>query len=626
MKRIWLALFSCLCTVIHAATPSYNYLGNFYDEFLSEQKAYLANNRLTAPPPTGYLPFTIVNNSTFPDTQVYVLILANTLSNIITFSANSAGQMVGTSVSPPVRTYVSQMGSGTYPLSFFPSSAANTYTFYLPTTVNLTSCRIFYSIGEPLDWFIATSGAIQVPQQDFANPQQDNYYTLYDKQEFTMVANDRFAMNPTLVDYYGIPLSFSISYTNYSVNPAVPAIAYAGLPPSLASTTIFQNYATAASGLTTGTAAVWESLNLSYTAPHTGATAQNLRVLSPSQAIQTTVPVPLSSSPVPLFPVDYFLDTNSLTTCHWLTEVWKNMANNAPYQAPNHLYIDLSTAGPTYGVASGQVDNSGNFVFTAGAGTGAGSTLTLPLPTSSKAFFTSTLTDYTPAISQTGDPNVATAVWQGLSAGVMSGIVPLSTPSSSSPLSQSFIRQQTLFTNNAGLTCNGPWYDFYSGTFIGMGSGNYTKFYTTPYGDYLGTDGTITVTNIANAGASVTVNIGSMENITVLNPFDDDHLYTVVFPPLPAGAGGITVTFGTNPDFSANPQVPSGGDTYTMVAGSTMYMGITYNSGSCSGKIWGTHIIPSGPAIKPALPNSVPMTLVGGPGGTLTISPFASPP
>lgn len=621
MVRFLFSAFSLIWSAVVLATPSPTFLENFFDEFIYEQKQYIASTQLTAPPPTGYVPFTIVNSSTFADTEVFILILTNNFYNIITFAPNSDGLLVGSVTTPPPKTYVSQLGSGSYLLSTFASTinGVKTYTFYLPSTVNMTSSRIYYSVGQPLDWFIPAVGPVLVPAQDFADPSQDGYYILFDKQEFTMDANNRFVMNPTLVDYYGLPLSFSISYTDYAQQPAVQTTAYAGLPPTLSSSTIFSNFQTAVGALPTspsgGTQPIWKALYLTY-APPSGSSGV-LRILSPSQAIQTSSPILTN----PLFPTNYFL-TNSYTSSNWLSQVWYNGSNNAIYQLPqNTLYVDLSTAGPTYGVAQGLVDSSGNFNFTAISGTGQGSTLVLPLPTSSKAFFTSTLSDYTPAPTITGDPNVAAAIWQGLSAGVIAGIVPLFPTSQTAPLSQTYVRSQPLFVNNAQIT-SGPWYDFYSGTFIGMGSSPYTKFYTTPYADYLGTDGTVTVTNIAQAGASVTVTLGNMAGIAVPNPFNDNNLYTVIFNALPAG---ITVTFGSNPIFSSNPTVSSVGQTFNSVSGQTMYLGVTYGSGSYSGQVWGTHIIPSAPAPKPVLPGGLSLVLTGGVGGTLTITLGASP-
>ncbi len=615
-KSFWFILLSWLIStpLIDANTNSRDFFVNYFDEFLLEQKQYLALTGVTSAPPTGYVPFTIANNSGFSDTEVFLLILTNNFFNIVTFAPNADGLQLGTVATPPPRTYVNQSGSGTYPLSYFLKNGS--YTFYLPSTVTMNASRIYYSVGQPLDWLIPFSGPVAVPAQDFSDPGQDGYYILFDKQEFTMVGNDRFVMNPTLVDYYGIPLSFSISYLDYSVNPAVQKTAYAGLPPTLKSTMVFSNYAAAVATLPTtpgtGVQPKYSSLNFSY-APPSGSSGA-LRILSPNQGIQTQS-TQLPS--MPLFPINYFL-TNSYMSCDWLTTVWDN-AGMAIYQT-QPLYISLSTAGPTYGVAKGQIDGSGNFNFTALTGTGTGSTLVLPLPTSSRAFFTSVLTDYTPAPTITGDMNVATAIWQGLSAGVIAGVVPLLGTTQGNPLSQSFIRQQTLFTNNANL-CHGPWYDFYSGTLIGMGSSPYTKFYTTPYGDYLGTDGTVTVTQIANAGAAVSITIGDMTGIPVPNPFNDNNNYTVVFNSLPPN---VVVTFGTNPDFSMNPSVMSTGQTFTNVLGSSMYLGATYSTGNYPNQLWGIHLIPSAPAAKPTLPG-LNLSLSGGVGGTLSVTLGGAP-
>ncbi len=606
-----------LSTLYPHSTPSPDNYINFFDQYLYENKQYIASAGLTDPAPTGYVPFTIINNNSgIPDTSIYILVLTNNFYNIITFAPNASGQMIGTVATPPPRTYVNQPGSGTYTLHSFLNSSGS-YVLYIPSTVNLTASRIYYSIGEPLDWFIPYVGPVLVPAQDFSDPAQDGYYILFDKQEFTMDANDRLVMNPTLVDYYGLPLSFSIAYLDQTQVPAVQTTAYAGLPPTLTSTQIFTNYTAAVGTLPTmpmgGTQPIWSALNLSY-APPSGSSSP-LRILSPNQGIQTQSPVLTN----PLFPIDYFL-MNSYTCTDWLASVWYNAMNTATYQvAP--LFIDLSTSGPTYGVAQGQVDMMGNFNFTALTGTGTGSTLVLPLPTSSRAFFTSTLTDFVPAPTITGDMNVATAIWQALSAAVISGIIPLTGTTQTSPLSQSYIRQQTLFTNNPAL-CTGPFYDFYSGTFIAMGASPYTKFYTTPYADFLGTDGTITVTSINTANAQVTVQIGDMSGIAIPNPFNDANMYTVVFNPLPANT---TVTFGTNPDFTQNTTVAMGGQMFTMVPGASMYLGVTYATGNYPNQVWGTHLIPSGPAPKPALPGGLTLALAGGPGGTLTIT-LGGPP
>ena len=613
MKKIWL-LITYICTIF-CTSSIYSYT-DYFDEFLLQQKAYLAAAGITDAPPTGYIPFTIVNNSGFPDSEVFVLILANNFDNIITFARNSDGLMLGTSSTPPPKTYVSDPGSGVNPLSFFLNNGV--YTFYIPTTLNLTASRIYFSVGEPIDWFIPATGPVQVIAKDFADPTQDNYYTLFDKQEFTMVANDRLIINPTLVDYYGLPLSFSINFLDQTKNPPIQTTQFGGLSPTLTSLQIFTNYINALTTLPTtpggGTEPKWSALHLTY-APPSGSSG-NLRVLSPNQGIQTDSSVLTN----PLFPIDYFL-TNTFTQCDWLDQTWKNAGNTAIYQTQS-LYIDLSTSGPTFGVAKGDVDNSGVFKFVAISGEGTGSTLDLPLPTSSKAFFTSTLTDYTPAPTITGNTAVAAAIWQALSAGVITGIIPILGTTENAPLSQSFFRQNPQFVDNANISCVGPWYDYYSGTFISLGSGNYTKFFTTPYGDFLGISGEVTVTKISKAKTNVKITLANMAGIPVPDPFNDSNNYTVTFNALPSDT---TVTFGTNPNFSSNPTVSPTGQTFNTVPGADMYLGITYTNGNFQGRVWGTHLIPSGPAPKPILPGGLALSLAGGPGGTLTITVGAAP-
>jgi len=510
MRKIWLFI-SCICTIFYASSLS-SYT-NYYDEYLLQQKAHLAAAGVTEAPPTGYIPISIVNSSNIPDTEVYVLVLANNAYNVITFAPNSDGLMIGTASTPIAKTYVSDPGSGVNPLSFFLNKGS--YTFYIPTTVNLTASRIYFSVGEPIDWLIPATGPVQVIAKDFEDPTQDNYYTLFDKQEFTMVANDRLIINPTLVDYYGLPLSFTISYLDQSITPAKQTTNYGGLPPTLTSLQIFTNYVTALSTLPTapggGTKPKWDALHLKYTPP--SGSIGNLRVLSPNQAIQTNSPVLIN----PLFPTDYFLSGNGYTSCDWLATTW------TIYQTQS-LYIDLSTSGPTFGIAKGDVVG-GVFKFSAISGEGAGSTLDLPTPTSSKAFFTSTLSDYAPAPTITGNNGVATAVWQAFSAGVITGIIPILGTTQNNPLSQHYFRTNPLFVNNPNVPCTGPWYDYYSGTFIGMGSGNYTEFFTTPYGDFLGISGEVTVTKIATAQTNIEITLGDMTGIPIPDPFNDTNTY-----------------------------------------------------------------------------------------------------
>jgi hypothetical protein len=599
-----------LCLFIpYAFARSRQYTTAFQDEFLRQERQYLAASGLTSSAPAGYIPFTIANNSTFADSQIYVLILTNNNYNVITFTS-TGGQMLGQQITPPPMTYVSAQTSGSYPLSSF-NNGSGVYTFYLPITVNMATSRIYFSVGGPLDWFIRAAGPVQVSPLDFIDLSQDGYYTVYDKIEFTLNANSSLTINPTLVDYYGIPLSFYVTTSG--------GTSYAGLPPSLASTTIFSNYDTAAAALpatpNSGTEPNWAGLSLTYQAP-SDVSAHSLRVLSSGSALKSgnsivTTPAYANYSSFN----NYYLSANNYIQvgCNWFTNVWKNGSNDALYQA-SPVYVDLSVAGPGSGVATGQVDGSGNFVFTVpssgcGSGAASGFSLTLPIPTTSLPFYTGSLNDYSPAPTIVGAQAYATVIWEIFSAAILAGIVPLTGTTCSSPLSESYIRSQTLFQANANLACtsssstNPPWYDFYSQTFLGMGTGNYTKYYTFPYADVWQTDGTITVTSLSTANTQIFINIASMSGITIPNPFNDNNSYTVTFTGLPGD--GTTVTFGSNSDYSQNPQVTQG--VPYPATGGTMYMGVTYSTGPYAGQIWGTHIIPSvsTPALKPVLPGTI---------------------
>ena len=296
--------------------------------------------------------------------------------------------------------------------------------------------------------------------------------------------------------------------------------------------------------------------------------------------------------------------------CNWFTETWTTLYTADP------IYVDLSVAGVGTGVATGQV-SGGTLTFTVpstgcGSGIASGLTLTLPTPTSSLPFYTGSLSDYTPTPTISGDQGAATALWEVFSAGILAGIVPLAGTTCEAPLSEDYIRSQMLFQANTNLTCtsssmtNPPWYDVYSATLLGLGSGNYTQYYTFPYADVWATDGTITITNIQQNNTQVFINIADMTGIVVPDPFNDTTVYMVTFTGLPGD--GTMVTFGTNPDFTSNPIITmmDVGVPFAAVGG-TMYMGVTYSEGSYAGPVWGTHIIPSVaiPALKPVLPGTV---------------------
>ena len=596
------------------------YTSAFQDEFLRQERQFLAAANITSAAPLGYIPFTITNNSTLADTEIYILILTNNGNNLITFT-NTGGQMLGQQITPPPQTYVSAQSSGSYTLNSFLNSGS--YVFYLPLTVTMQTSRIYISLGTPLDWIILANGPVQVAPLDFIDLSQDGYYTLYDKLEFTLLANNTLTMNPTLVDYYGLPLSFYITSSG--------GTQYAGLPPTTASTSVFTTYNTAAAALPSspngGSKPNWSNLSLTYQAP-SGSMANPLRILSGGSALKSGNVI----VQVPAYPSfssfnNYYLAANNYIAvgCNWFTNVWTTLYQSQP------LYVDLSLAGPGSGVATGQVNGSGEFIFTVpasgcGSGAASGFSLTLPTPTSSLPFFTGSLNDYTPAPTIVGNPVYATVIWEIVSAAILAGIVPLASTTCEAPLTENYIRGQTLFQPNTNLSCtsspttNPPWYDFYSQTLLSMGSGQYTKYYTFPYADVWATDGTITITNLPQANTQVFINIGNMSGIVVPDPFDDMNAYTVTFTGLPTD--GTVVTFGSNPNFSANPQVTQGMP--YPATGGAMYMGITYGTGSYAGKIWGTHIIPSvsTPALKPVLPGTVSISQAA---GAVSISVGASP-
>lgn len=554
-------------------------------------------------PPTpvavsGYTPIVIYNGSqTIPDDQVFFATSVNSFAQVLQLTL-SGGHYLGAPVTPTptpgnqATYFLDEYGNN---LTEIESLGNGYYVFYLPQQTTMTACRLYISVGSSLNWWINSSGQLQQLDNvyDQSNP---SYYTLFDKVEFTV--DDvpfgtgtayELVINATMVDFYGLPLSFYVNYNNQQA-PLGPTTSYAGLSPTIPRETVFNTYASNLSTIPGSGSSTWSNLTCSYTSP--GGSSSRLRLNASNAAIKQPTPTNI------VFPTDY-LQTNPSSSCQWLNTVWSNPSNNAFYQtSQNHpLTVGLTLSLSSEGTATGTVNSAGDFIFTVNSDSSSyPGTITFPRPTSAKAFFTGAIADYTPAASWSGNATATDALilWQIFSSAFNAGFHPVFNSTTTAPLNQDYIRNlsASYYTNNANL-CVGPWYDFYSEVLYDhLGTGNYTQYYTSPFTDVLGISGTVTVVNAPAALPTVYITLGSLEGTTLPTPFEDTNTYNVHC----VGVGANTTAMLNGMSFTAGTTIPN-------LTGSSISLALTFTSGAyAAASPWVMQIAPSIPMASPLTP------------------------
>lgn len=210
---------------------------NFYEFYLGDQKDTNASVGLGSPartinldPPTlpalppdppappakaGYLPFVIVNNSTVPDTEVYISIIGSQLVGTVAQTTKMYVSFDETGTGVGSYTLVAGNGSvpnfalsgGTY---FFPMPQANTYAFYIPESDagsdGISGARIYVQLKCNNTLITFTDGVLTEPS--VLNQTLAPYNIAFDKFEFAYVpsGSPQVAANGTAVDFFCVPL------------------------------------------------------------------------------------------------------------------------------------------------------------------------------------------------------------------------------------------------------------------------------------------------------------------------------------------------------------------------------------------------------------------------------------
>lgn len=154
--------------------------------------AALSARAVTLAPLAGGMEMTaqFVNNSAYPDNQVYILITARNGANQPCF-VNAAGVMT------PI---VGGQNASMYAMTL------NSFTALQFPPV-MTSARLWISYGAPMDMATFAGGGIAQP--NLGNPGDPNINTVFDWMEFN-VGGGQFFGNTTQVDMLGIPYTMEL--------------------------------------------------------------------------------------------------------------------------------------------------------------------------------------------------------------------------------------------------------------------------------------------------------------------------------------------------------------------------------------------------------------------------------
>ncbi len=574
-----------------------------------------------------YLPITLRNDSTLPDSDIYISVLVNSKSQYLSFTL-SGGHYLGAVTSFTPVTYLSDPLYST-PLSSFESTGVDQYTFYIPNTGRsgdpssspLISSQIIISIDEPLTYFIDSTGSLGVPAIN--NAVDDNYFILNDKIEFDLGSNDfnRLNLNLTGVDFFGLPLFVQANYLFFFGSSYTPNCAVTGWPSAVSFADVFSGYRTALDSLTEPFKGYWEGLIATYTNP--SGSVSDLRIFSPNSAM--TLPAQTQTNPsLVTFPIAYYLSSAfGNPPCTWFNAVWSGQTESgqtAFYQQkttpPHALILDATTThGPATATGTLQTDGSFSFVIHGNkSNPDKGATVIIPTPQNSKAFFTGAVSDYVPSITGSATTGAKAQIFKVFATSVIAGIFPFdSLGPPPTTITQDYLesRSADYFENNselenllAGCTCesNIPWFDFYSRTLLTLGTPNH--FYTSAYSDELGADGTIVIVSLndENAAATILVVLNSLSGVTLPDPYTDatNFSITVAFNPQTMAEYG---TSATGPWLPISNPIASNGDPF--------FLRVTYTEPPYDTSPFIVQVAPRAEITHPVLPFPAVITTTG---------------
>lgn len=440
------------------------------------------------------LPMVIKNNSGFADEQVYVLFKAldpKTKKDCFLKIQNNIASCV------PVSASTSSLDFS-YTLKDLQGQTA----IKIPP---VESGRMYFSVGEPM-YLPINSADNKIIDADGFLPRDNNYYTLYDKIEFSYVVNTSSNgevtggswVNPTAVDNFSLPLRIE--------QPgAASHMKAAGLTGSRQE--IFTALKNEVSEFDRTQSQEWNKLFLEFTEQ---GNSTPLRFMATGKAMISGI---ADTKPFD----EYYLNNgpNNNYGFNYVDETWK-------YYETNTLKIDASEIQAYFKLNSylftGRVEGE-TFIFTNEDGS---FTERIEKPENSVPFFAGANGTFD---HQNNTPKAV--IVKNLTSAFTVGLLPapdgivLNTEYLKSQKEQGKYYSENPFL---GSPVQGPWYDLYGKALHIFGDEQ--PIYTFAYDDVLAQDGTLHDPNVNNI-STVTVTLGDMSGTTIPQPFNDPTTYTI---------------------------------------------------------------------------------------------------
>ena len=393
-------------------------------------------------------------------------------------------------------------------LSSLPEDSQGLRKVYLPQSA---SGRMYFSYKYPMDLTLDQK-TNKIVDADGFMPKDSNYYTLYDKVEYTF-NNLGTWMNPTAVDFFSLPIRITQSG---SAHYQTTGLGYSrGV--------IFNDLIQNVNNDNPNTSPEWNKLFLSFISDNNNETI--LRFISPGKAMINTI--------ADTDPFDEYIFTNAtkygVNGQSYVDEIWDHYKTKT-------LNIDISElqqVGPnTY--CRGQVNSSSlDFVFTCDNG----ETVVLPKQTSSRPFFSGAVGDF----DATNNTPKAIIVREFSSASVV-GLLPA--PDGVVLNRQYFdANKHKYYLKN---TSSAQHYDLYAKALHSFGNDH--PIYTFAYDDALAQDGTLhdpTPNGENPSTAVITLGAVNQDINNLPNVFKEDNKnyhIRVVIPNNQAGQPMLSIT------------------------------------------------------------------------------------
>ncbi|MCF6807083.1 beta-1,3-glucanase family protein [Thiotrichales bacterium 19S9-12] len=396
-------------------------------------------------------------------------------------------------------------------LSSLPQNSQGLREVFLPQSA---SGRMYFSYKYPMDLMLDQK-TNKIVDADGFMPKDSNYYTLYDKVEYTF-NNLGTWMNPTAVDFFSLPIRITQSG---SAHYQTTGLGYSrGV--------IFDDLIQIVNNDNPNTSSEWNKLFLSFISDNNDKTI--LRFISPGKAMINSI---LDTDP---FDENFFTDTNKygVNGQSYIDEIWSYYNNHT-------LTIDISEipgAGPNTYCHGTTNPNQENYPFNFTCDKGLGS-VSIPKQTSSRPFFSGAVGDFDAA-----NNTPKAVIVRELSSATVVGLL---------PAPNGTILNRQYFSNNKDKyylkgTNAAQHYDLYAKALHSFGNDH--PIYTFAYDDALAQDGTLhdpTPNGENPSTAVITLGAVNQDVNNLPNVFEEDnnnYHIRVVIPNNQAGQPMLSIT------------------------------------------------------------------------------------